>query len=73
MPSLEKTCQDYILKPTKERINLKELPVDVVVKSVNISQEPTRKHTIDTTVQQSIFHYNIKLLIAFKCLKVQKL
>lgn len=67
---MEKTCQDYILKPTKERINLKELPVDVVVKSVNISQEPTRKHTIDTTVQQSIFYYNIKILIAFKRLKV---
>lgn len=68
---MEKTCQDYILKPTKERINLKELPVDVVVKSVNISQEPTRKHTVDTTVQPSIIHYYTKILIALKCLKVQ--
>lgn len=51
LPSLEKSCQDYISNPTKERIKLKELPVDTVVKSIGISQEPTRKHTVDNVVK----------------------
>lgn len=49
LPVLEKTCQDYVLNPTKECINLNELPVDVVVQ--NISQEPTRKQNVDNAVK----------------------
>lgn len=66
MTSLEKSCQDYILNPTKESIKLSELPVDIVVKSVGISQEPTRKHTVDNAVKPGKFllfyqHINIHL------------
>lgn len=64
MPVLEKTCQDYVLNPTKERINLNELPVDTVVK--NVSQEPTRKQTVDNAAKPGKFHYDIKVLIYFK-------
>lgn len=52
---MEKSCQDYILNPTIERIKLRELPVDTVVKSVGISQEPTRKHTVDNVVKPGKF------------------
>lgn len=48
---MEKTCQDYIQNPTKERINLKELPADTIVKNVGISQETTKKHTVDNIVK----------------------
>lgn len=51
MPALEKTCQDYISNPTKERINLNELPVDTIVKNVGVPKEPTKKHVIDNTVK----------------------
>lgn len=64
MPVLEKTCQDYVLNPTKERINLNELPVDIVVK--NVSQEPARKQNVDNAVKPGKFHYDIKAVICFK-------
>lgn len=57
MPTLEKTCQEYISNPTKERINLKELPVDTIVKSVGISQEPTRKHNVDNIIKPGKFNF----------------
>lgn len=57
MPILEKTCQDYIINPTKERINLSELPVDTVVKNVGISQEPSRKHVVDNVVKPGKLNY----------------
>lgn len=51
LPVLEKTCQEYVLNPTKERINLNELPVETVVKSVNVSQEPIRKNIVDNAIK----------------------
>ncbi|XP_025417234.1 coatomer subunit gamma-2 [Sipha flava] len=51
LPVLEKTCQDYILNPTKEHINLNELPVDTIVKNVGVSKEPTKKHTVDNIIK----------------------
>lgn len=66
MTSLEKTCQDYILNPTTERIKLNELPVDTIVKNVCISQEPTRKQIIEHTVKPGKFQCPIKTLIYFK-------
>lgn len=51
MPVLEKTCQDFVNNPTKERINLNELPDDTIVKNVGISQEPIRKHTVEKIVK----------------------
>jgi len=64
LPVLEKTCQDYVLNPTKERINLSELPVDIVIK--NISQEPTRKQNVDNPVKPGKFRYDIKVIMYFK-------
>lgn len=64
MPVLEKTCQDYVLNPTKERINLNELPVDTVIK--NVSQEPARKQTVDNAVKPGKYHYDIKIWMYLK-------
>lgn len=64
MPVLEKTCQDYVLNPTKERIRLNELPVDMVVK--NISQEPTRKQNVDNAVKPGKFFNDVKVIMCFK-------
>lgn len=65
MPILEKTCQDYILHPTIERIKLNELPIDTVVKSVGISQEPSRKLTVDHTVKPGKLYYLININISY--------
>jgi len=61
---LEKTCQDYVLNPTEERIKLNELPMDTVVKNVGISQEPVRKHTVDIAIKPGRLHYytNINII-----------
>jgi len=64
LPVLEKTCQDYVLNPTKERIRLNELPVDIVVK--NVSQEPTRKQNIDNAVKPGKFYHDIKVIMFSK-------
>jgi len=65
LPVLEKTCQNYVLNPTKERIRLNELPVDIVVK--NVSQEPTRKQNVDNAVNKpGKFYYDIKVIMCFK-------
>lgn len=66
MPVLEKTCQEYVLNPTKERINLNELPVETVVKSVSVSQEPIRKHIVDNAVKTGrLLNQKIKILMFF--------
>ncbi|XP_050436420.1 coatomer subunit gamma-2 isoform X2 [Adelges cooleyi] len=49
LPVLEKTCQDFVANPTKERINLSELPFDTDVKATHA--ESTRKNIVDKTIQ----------------------
>lgn len=63
MSSLEKTCQEYVLNPKKDRINLKELPVDVVVKNVGIAQEPIRKQPVDPIVKPGNFFYHSNIFL----------
>jgi len=63
---LEKTCQDYVLNPTIERINLNELPVDVIVKNISVSQEPIRKQIVEHTIKPGKFHYLNKIFVYFK-------
>lgn len=62
MPVLEKTCQDYILNPTKEHINLNDLPVETIVKNVGVSKEPTKKHTVDNTVKPGYMHFHLNII-----------
>jgi len=63
---LEKTCQEYVLNPKKERINIKELPVDVAVKNVGIVQEPIRKQVIDTIVKPGKCYYHSIIFLHLK-------
>ncbi|XP_050534139.1 coatomer subunit gamma-2 [Daktulosphaira vitifoliae] len=49
LPALEKTCQDFIKNPSKERIKLNELPVDIVVKAS--PTETLKKNVAIKTVQ----------------------
>ncbi|VVC44849.1 Hypothetical protein CINCED_3A011042 [Cinara cedri] len=75
LPVLEKTCQDYVINPTKERINLNELPADTVIKNVGISQEPIKKHTVDNVkpVEASVKNVDGQKLSALLDLNVGNL
>lgn len=46
---MEKTCQDFVKNPSKERINLDDLPVDIVVKASPI--ETLKNNVAVKTVQ----------------------